>query len=538
MTKSTIVQLSDKVRTVTRGDGTMSDLLYDLLTTPTPHGHESKIHHLLPFMRDDWQGQKPVIDEVGNIILDVGTPKKDFRTVFSCHMDTVHTSHETRMGLMYTLQDGPPETEGMIYAFTKYTTAKGEEVVAPSILGADDKVGMFIMLNLIENNVPGRYIFHIGEERGGIGSKHIATKTPDVLKHMRRAIAFDRMHYSDTISFQAGGRCCSTEFSTALANEINECLSTRQISFKPDVRGVWTDTANYTSLVAECTNLSVGYFNQHTTQEHFDLIWLKDILLPALLKVNWETLPTVRDKTAKEPEYSYSYNYGKNHNTNYSYDYGKVANSNVQFKDVNKDTPLYRLPKWKPLDGIPEELPENMLTKLCEGYVFEYMYKSNDVASSISMLLAANKKLQETNREMRRHIAKTGDEVYRNTSLKMNAIKRLMRAYKELRNENKIVIEVSYVPSNKTSVQCLNDMEDMYLDFGMMETDVNENFIRAPELQANINKFLEDVAITFHSACRSSPTFTACFKNLVKVIKRFKDEPGITRLYRAKEDAQ
>ena len=61
----------------------------------------------------------------------------------------------------------------------------------------------------------------------------------------------------------------------------------------PSSGGSFTDSANYTHLIAECTNVAVGYFDQHTAREKFDLEWLERHLIPALIKVDWDNLPVL-----------------------------------------------------------------------------------------------------------------------------------------------------------------------------------------------------------------------------------------------------
>ena len=49
-------------------------------------------------------------------------------------------------------------------------------------LGADDGAGIYIMLRMIETKKPGLYVFHRGEERGGIGAKATVTKHAEFFK--------------------------------------------------------------------------------------------------------------------------------------------------------------------------------------------------------------------------------------------------------------------------------------------------------------------------------------------------------------------
>ena len=62
-------------------------------------------------------------------------------------------------------------------------------------------------------------------------------------------------------------------------------------------RGVFTDTANFVSIIPECTNISCGYANEHVNMECQDLHHLER-LGEAVLLVDWEALPTKRDPDA------------------------------------------------------------------------------------------------------------------------------------------------------------------------------------------------------------------------------------------------
>ena len=132
-------------------------------------------------------------------------------------------------------------------------------------------------------------MFFRGEEAGGIGSKWLAKNMPDLCSEFDRAVAFDRAGYSDVITKQAGGRCCSDEFADALAR----ALTTEGDWFLPDATGVYTDTAELTHLIPECTNVSVGYFKQHSVHECQDIAFLQR-LADQVCKIDWEALPAVR----------------------------------------------------------------------------------------------------------------------------------------------------------------------------------------------------------------------------------------------------
>jgi len=192
---------------------------------------------------------------------------------------------------------------------------------ATNCLGADDGAGVLVLLALIEAVVPAYYIFTRGEERGGIGATYLAEKHPELLRQFDRAIAFDRKGTSSVISHQGYGRCCSDAFADALSDALTDDV----LMYAPDETGVYTDTAEFVSFIPECTNISVGYINEHTTKETQDLTHLK-ALIAHVLTIDWDALPTERDPKVKDKyaygggysNYDYNYNYNYNHNHNFN----------------------------------------------------------------------------------------------------------------------------------------------------------------------------------------------------------------------------
>jgi hypothetical protein len=211
-------------------------------------------------------GAKP--DEFGNYILKIG----DAPVLWSSHTDTVHYVH----GMQQVWVDKAKQ-----FAWT--------DTKKSNCLGADCTTGVYVMLRMIEAGVPGLYIFHRDEEAGGGGSSHIAKKTPELLDGIKYAIAFDRKGSNSIITHQWGGRCCSSEFAKALGEHL---------MMKEDSGGTFTDTANYTDIIPECTNISVGYMNQHTAGEWQDLQFAEE-LVKLMLTLDVASLPVARDPKAK-----------------------------------------------------------------------------------------------------------------------------------------------------------------------------------------------------------------------------------------------
>ena len=207
------------------------------------------------------------------------------RTLFSAHVDTVH-SYSGRQIVDYDKD----------MAILMKPTAKREQF--GDCLGADDGAGVWLLIQMIEAGVPGVYHFPYGEERGGVGSSGIADDHPDFLKRFDRAIAFDRKGTTDIITHQAAGRCCSDAFAKELASRLNQ--TGNKLSMAPDNGGIFTDTANYTHIIAECSNVSCGYEGAHSSGEFLDVEFLMK-LRDACLQIVWEDLPIERDPKVIDP---------------------------------------------------------------------------------------------------------------------------------------------------------------------------------------------------------------------------------------------
>lgn len=290
------VQQSDQVDVVTFNARQINPILFNLLTVKTPSGHEQNvIPRIVRMIKGFDQSTKITVDGVNNLIVEIGERGKDHSTMFSCHTDTVH--REQGALTVVITNKKYKNGEGFLYGASR--DAKTGKLKA-EVLGADDRAGIYLMLRMIQKKVPGLYVFHTWEESGAKGSKYILEKTPKLLEGIKRCIAFDRRGYSDVITNQRGQRCCSDNFGKALAAEINLNMSARKNPYTSGVVGMFTDSATYLEVIPECTNISVGYFDQHTSNESLDYVFLQDILLPAVLRMKWETLITERDPKFRE----------------------------------------------------------------------------------------------------------------------------------------------------------------------------------------------------------------------------------------------
>lgn len=178
-------------------------------------------------------------DKFGNRFLIVGEEKPTI--LWSSHTDSVHRDE----GFQKIEQTG-----------SKIHLPKKSK---SNCLGADDAAGNFIMIKMIEAKVPGLYVFHYGEEVGCRGSGGIANETPEFLDGIKAAVAFDRRGFTSVITHQRG-RTASDKFAQSVCDQL-------PARFKPDPTGILTDTKIYMGIVPECSNISVGYENEHHDNE-------------------------------------------------------------------------------------------------------------------------------------------------------------------------------------------------------------------------------------------------------------------------------
>lgn len=251
--------------------------LRQMLKYKRPHGSRTEVEWIQTFIMPydpEFFGEG---DEVYAMAVTVNREDGSLPEVlFSGHTDTVHRREGRQKlfekGSVIAKRDGEP-------------------------LGADDAAGCWVMLEMIDAGVPGVYLFHRGEEQGGIGSKWMRTNGADWLSQFKAAVAFDRKATHSVITHQGGRKCCSNEFASALADALNE--QNDNFMYVDDDTGVYTDTKEYVGIIPECTNLSVGYYEEHRPTERLDVDHVIS-LRNACIAIDWHALPSVRDVSKVE----------------------------------------------------------------------------------------------------------------------------------------------------------------------------------------------------------------------------------------------
>lgn len=246
--------------------------LYHMLTYRRPHGAAAERKWINRFIRP--LGVKS--DGYGNLYKVIGDNPN---VMWCCHTDTVHR----QSGRQTIMAEGP---------YLKLAGGSGS-----NCLGADDTAGAWLLIQMIKAGKPGLYVFHRGEECGRLGSDWIAQNNPGFLEGIEIAIAFDRRGQKSIITHQLLGRCCSDAFAQSLADGLG-------MGHELDDGGSFTDTASYMDLVPECTNVSVGYYNEHSREEKLHVPYLYT-LLDALLALDTSRL--IIERTPGD----YGYEYGR-----------------------------------------------------------------------------------------------------------------------------------------------------------------------------------------------------------------------------------
>jgi len=226
-------------------------------------------------------------DVDGNYILRIGDNPK---ICFASHHDTVH------------------KTEGLQQLVVTNNVVSVADPTISSCLGADCTTGVWLMMGMIEQGIEGVYVVHAAEEIGCIGSAALVKSNPYWLTHIDAVISFDRYGDNSVITHQMGIRTASDEFATSFADALN------LPQLKSDMHGSYTDSNEYARVVSECTNISVGYYNQHTVAETQDLEFA-EVLLKHLLDADWTKIVISRDPMTYEDSWGYyegsTYEYGK-----------------------------------------------------------------------------------------------------------------------------------------------------------------------------------------------------------------------------------
>ena len=264
-------------------------LLVSILSTRRAHGSVGDTNFRLWLHAELKKFGFPVTVLSEGVVL-VEVDKKS-TTLFSCHIDTCHGRAES---------DGSKQQLAYDPAFSHIFLADKSK---SGCLGGDDGVGIYLMMKMIKAKVKGSYLFHTGEECGGIGSRAVLATNEKWLKGFERCVAFDRAvrhgEKPEVIISQGGTACASNAFGTQLVAALNQHPFNEP--WETSHKGSFTDSKVYSGLISECVNVGCFYVSQHTANEIVDAEGVEK-LLDACLKIKWQDLKASRTPTADLPK--------------------------------------------------------------------------------------------------------------------------------------------------------------------------------------------------------------------------------------------
>jgi putative aminopeptidase FrvX len=208
------------------------DLLKELYLIHSPSGKEKKMKSFLKTIHPFTEDKK------GNLYFQKGES-----TSFPCfvaHLDEVNFFAPTHI----------VKLDNLLFGYDV-------NIKKPAGIGADDKNGIWTILQLIKILPAIKVALFVEEETGGKGSSKCNV---DFFKDCQYIVQIDRKNGSDLVT-DITGKICSDSF-------LKEILPIATKFGYKETFGMFTDVSNLVRLTGlSCINISCGYYNPHTDEE-------------------------------------------------------------------------------------------------------------------------------------------------------------------------------------------------------------------------------------------------------------------------------
>lgn len=204
-------------------------LLMEIFHIPSRSGEEDFMQEFVCRKLKEY-GKEYEVDEMGNVY---NISYQD-KPLLNAHLDTVQDIDDSRL--------------------QKFAKIRGNILSGYGVIGADDKCGVFIVLELLKE-FDTNFLFSVQEEVGCKGAHHFEEhNTFDFIPY---GLTFDRKGDSDII-------CYYNDYGT---KDFEDKLHEIGIGFgySPN-SGILSDADALNEQISTC-NLSVGYYNHHTKGE-------------------------------------------------------------------------------------------------------------------------------------------------------------------------------------------------------------------------------------------------------------------------------
>jgi hypothetical protein len=219
--------------------------------------------------------------------------RKD-KVVLVAHADTVHMDHR---------KSTVDYKNGVFFSKDKKVG-----------IGADDRAGCFILWQLRESGHS--LLIPNGEESGCVGSRFLSKhKTwKELINSHKFAIQFDRRHNSDLVFYSVGSK-----------NFVKWC--------EENFKGYKEQSGSFTDIATLCdpmcgVNLSVGYYNEHTSGEILKEVELYRTLNTTLRVISQKDIPRFEQDPKRTYNYGNYYTVGSSQN--------RFANQYKQFDSYDQ----------------------------------------------------------------------------------------------------------------------------------------------------------------------------------------------------------
>lgn len=306
---------------------------------------DRKILRQLYVLRSYSGFEEPVRRYIMNFLDNIGIPYINYNgnvlgfnfpgaPLFSAHMDMVNTDSWKLRGQADALEDGYVFT---IDADTNIRLYRDKEKKNQTSLGADDKNGIWVILNLLRNGAQINFAFCHSEEVGGTGSSQIMqdTELVNFIAGCQYGVVIDRRNAWDIIGYE-------NKYCMALDDRLADFASRIGYKFKPE-KGLCSDADKFCKVL-ECVNLSCGYYEPHRSTEYTNLneLWTTYLFCQAMLN-DFDYHSVSRSRMAKftssTTSYSSSY-YGNSSYSSYRSGYSTAKSSSYLSKteETKKET--------------------------------------------------------------------------------------------------------------------------------------------------------------------------------------------------------
>jgi di/tripeptidase len=141
-------------------------------------------------------------------------------------------------------------------------------------IGADDKCGIWICLELLKKYPDINFMFTTEEEIGSNGAKFIEQGNSKYLENINFGLSFDRKGNRDIIFSTTKGNLYSTD--DMFCHNILMASCENGLGFR-ETKGSFCDCDIFSGYF-NCVNISSGYYNPHTKKEYCNIDDMKKTL--------------------------------------------------------------------------------------------------------------------------------------------------------------------------------------------------------------------------------------------------------------------